>query len=570
MSPAKKKILFLVPVHIAYDAYVAPPDNARTVLKQGRVLNSLATDLPLGLLSISAYLKRFLDLEVELVDFNVEVSALEQFDYSSFAAFAREFLTQRVADHFAPDFVGISCLFSPSYQNFMDLGAVVKEVWPQAFLVGGGNIPTNAYQHVHEAGGFAHYDALCFGEGEKPMLGLLSAASPAAYAQQSDTWITASKLQGLFLPKHDFLADLDEIPFYDYTLCDHGRHNLNPVMTAYAAHSNSMVYHIMTSRGCPFHCTFCASHQVHGRKMRYHSLDRVFADIHRLRTDYGANTLVFQDDHFMADKDRVLKILGFVEQEKISAIFQNGLTLYSLDFETLSAFKRAGVNQLVLPLESGSEKVLKHQMKKPLKMSISRQVTEDCRTLGIYTNSNILIGLPGETREDIEQARLNLRTIPSNWYHVVCASPVVGSEIHKVSLKKGFISGEVLGADYRKAVINTPDFDAAYIQEMQYVFNLELNFLYNSDLRRGELEVAERGFKNVLNLRPDHVLANLCLALIALKRNDMAAAETYLAQSREHADNGHWDKYLELMALTVPASVAGLAQTFEDKWATVQ
>lgn len=567
MHISKKKILFLVPIHISYESYVSPSNNARTVNKNGRILNSLPTDLPLGFLSISAYLKKHIDVDIRLVDFNVEVSALDDFEFPSFAAFAQDFLAKKAADGFVPDMVGISSLFSPSYQNFIDLGQVAKAQWPNCFVVGGGNIPTNSYRHIFETGGFEHFDALCFGEGEKPMLGLLQADSAADYVTRSDSWITASKLMDFFAPQHSFLVDLDEIPFYDYALCNHGRHGLNPVMTAYATHSDSTGYHIMTSRGCPFHCTFCASHQVHGRKMRYHSLERVFADIHRLMNEYGARTLIFQDDHFMADKARVLKILAFIELEKLNAIFQNGLTLYSLDFETLSAFKRAGVHQLVLPIESGSEKVLKLQMKKPLKTRISRQVAEDCRKLDIYTNANILIGLPGETKQDIEDARSNLRSIPANWYHVVCASPVVGSEIHKIASEKGYVSGNVLGADYRTAVINTPEFTTDYIQDMQYVFNLELNFLYNNDLRLANYSLAEAGFQNVLNLRPDHVMAHLCLAYLRQKRGDLPAARGHFDKAKAHYRVGDWKKHMQIMGFTLPTDPASIVTCFETKWA---
>lgn len=567
MLTKNRKILFLVPVHISYESYTSPPRNARTQLKNGRIFNTLATDLPLGLLSISAYLKKNLSVDIRLIDFNVEVFGLEEFNYPSFADFAKEFLKSHFEENFTPEMIGVSSLFSPSYQNFIDLGKVTKEIWPDCFLVGGGNIPTNSYQHIYKTGGFQYFDALCFGEGEKPMAGLIAADSAQAHAEQSDSWITQNKLKGTFVPKHDFITDLDEIPFYDYDLCRHGRHSLNPVMTSYAAHSDSRGYHIMTSRGCPFHCTFCASHQVHGRKMRYHSLERVFSDIHRLVNEYSANTLIFQDDHFMADKSRVLEILKFIEQEKLNAIFQNGLTLYSLDFETLSAFKQAGVNQLVLPLESGSEKVLKYQMKKPLKMSISRKVAEDCRKLDIYTNSNVLIGLPGETKQDIEEARINLRSIPSNWYHVVCASPVVGSEIHKISTDNGYISGNVLGADYRTAVINTPDFSAEYIQEMQYVLNLELNFLYNNDLRLGKYSTAEAGFRNVLNLRPDHLMAHLCLAYLFSKQGEIDYSRQHLRQCHKCAAAGDWEKYLEIMGLDLPSNITQLEVCFEQRWA---
>lgn len=562
-----RKILFLVPVHISYESFTSPPKNARTVLKNGRVFNSVATDLPLGLLSISAYLKKYKQVEVKLVDLNVEVSALDSFEYDSFAEFATQYLRAHLGQEFVPDIVGISSMFSPSYNNFIALGEVAKALWPQSFVVGGGHIPTNSYHHIYQAGGFAFFDALCFGEGEKPMLGLVNAEYPGAYAEQSDSWITNCKLQGVFTPHHDFLNDLDEIPFYDYSLCDQGRHALNPLTTAYAVHSDTTGYHIMTSRGCPFYCTFCASHQVHGRKMRYHSLERVFADIRRLVEEYSARILIFQDDHFMADRERVLKILAFLKHEKINAIFQNGLSLYALDYKMLSAFKWAGVNQLVLPIESGSEKVLKYQMKKPLKMSISQRVADDCRKLGIYTNSNILIGLPGETKEDIEQARLALRKIPSNWYHVVCASPVVGSEIHKMASEKGYISGNVLGADYRTAVINTPDFSAEYIQDMQYVLNLELNFLYNNDLRLGQYEIAAKAFRNVLSLRPDHLLANLCLAYIHARRGEYKQAQEYLDTGHSHFLAGNWEKYMRIMNLTLPSTPQEIVTVFESFWA---
>lgn len=561
-----KNILFLVPVHISYESYVSPPKNARSVIKGQKIFNSLATDLPLGPLSISAYIKKHINANVRLIDFNVEVNSLDEFNFPDFKTFIKQYLSENTAAGFIPDIIGISSLFSPSYQNFIDLGEAAKAQWPSAYIVGGGNIPTNSYQHIFATGGFQYFDALCFGEGEKPMLGLLQSTSYQQYAEESDSWITASKVKTQFSPKHDFIDNLDEIPFYDYELCNHGRHGLNPVMTSYASHSDSTGYHIMTSRGCPFLCTFCASHRVHGRKMRYHSLERVFSDLRRLIDEYSARTIVFQDDHLMSDKERVLEILKFIKDRKLTAIFQNGLTLYSLDHDVLTAFKDAGVNQLVLPIESGSEKVLKLQMRKPLKMSISQRVAEDCRRLGIYTDANILIGLPGETKQDIQDARLRLRSIPVNWFHVVCASPVVGSEIHQIATDFEYITGDVLGADYRTAVINTPDFSASYIQDMQYIFNLELNFLYNSDLRLGNYDTAQTGFNNVLSLRPDHAMAHLCLAYICAKTHNEQKGRDHLLQAIQLQHNGEWFKYFELMNIQLPKHFDLVEATFEEKW----
>ena len=108
--------------------------------------------------------------------------------------------------------------------------------------------------------------------------------------------------------------------------------------------------------------------------------------------------------------------------------------------------------------------------------------------------------MPGETKDDIKQALENLKSVPSNWFHVVCASPIVGSEMHEhAPLKNGFISGETLGADYRFAfIINTNDFSSDYIQKMQYIFNLDLNFVNNNDMKYKNYHNGVHGFKNTI------------------------------------------------------------------------
>ncbi|OLZ87249.1 B12-binding domain-containing radical SAM protein [Chromobacterium violaceum] len=515
----------------------------------GKVYNIPRTDLPLGPLSISAYLKKFLSLDVKLIDFNAEVNALDAVPFDCFEALCRHFF-QQIRD-FQPDFVGISSLFSPSFPNFMDCGRVAKEVWPDSIVVGGGNIPTNSYEQIYRDMGCTFFDGLCFGEGEKPMLHLLESDDPRAFLASSDTWITRGKVMGaeLFAPKHDFIDDLDEIPFFDYDLCDIDKHEINQVVASYHNLDKTRGFHVMTSRGCPFLCTFCASHRTHGRSMRYHSLERVREDFTRLVEKYNAATVIFQDDHLMADSDRVYKILDIVKSLKLHSVYQNGLTLYALDRPMLEAFWDAGVRHLVLPVESGSEKVLKKQMRKPLKMKISERVAKDCRELGIYTNTNILIGMPGETKADLEDARRNLREIASNWFNIACASPIVGSEIHEISKAKGYIKINDLGSDYRTAVINTEDFSAEFIQEYQYFMNLDLNFVHNYDLRCGNYAWAERGLKNVLRLKSDHAFAHYYLAQCYRGLGQAELADQHYASYLESIKTPFWGRWAWIFGL---------------------
>ncbi|PKU25978.1 B12-binding domain-containing radical SAM protein [Telmatospirillum siberiense] len=548
-----KRVLFLIPMHVEFESFVNPIFNMRTFAKSdGKIFSTLATDLPIGPLSMSAYIKKFEDVDVKLIDFNVEAMLAPTFNYDRFYDFCYDVMKDL---SFVPDIVGVSSLFGPSFFNFIDCAKVAKSLFKDALVIGGGNIPTNSYKYIYNDLKCAYFDALCFGEGEKPLLALLRAPDVRSYLEESNSWITMDKIRNSpagFFPVHDFIENLDEIPFYDYGLVDITRHGLNPLTTGFKAvidAGQKQSYHVMTSRGCPYFCTFCASHRVHGRKMRYHSLERVREDLVRLKNECGAQTIIFQDDHLMSDRERVYEILRMVKELEFSALFQNGLTLYALDRPMLEAFYDAGVRHLVLPVESGSEKVLKEQMHKPLKIKISKRVAEDCRDLGIYTNTNILIGMPGETKKDIDEAIENLKDIPVNWFNIACASPLAGSEMHEIALRKGYISGEVLGSDYHKALIETEDFTPEFIQEKRYLMNLELNFVFNNDMRCGRYDLAVKGFDNVLRFRSDHAFAyyflTKCYQELGLENDHQEALEGYL----KYKTNPSWQKYFEYFNL---------------------
>lgn len=553
-KPMNKKqkteiLLFLVPVHVTFESFLNPTDNSRSYRKKdGKFYNSLSTDIPLGPISMSSYLKKFVEIEVKLIDFNVELNHEEGCDYRTFDEYCYAFLSGLT---YTPDIVGVSSLFSPSLHNFLACGKVAKELWPDALVLGGGNIPTNSYSTLYKEMKSDFFDAFCFGEGEKPLKDLLTSKCRKSFLDSSDTWITEYKLSKdtLFVPKHDFIDNLDDIPFFDYDLVDITRNAINPNISSFHSVENKRGFHIMTSRGCPYLCTFCASHKTHGRKMRYHNIARVREDLEKLKREYGAEQIIFQDDHLMGDKERVFALLKIIKSLELNSLYQNGLTLYALDREMLEAFYDAGVRHLVLPVESGSEKVLKEQMRKPLKMHISERVAADCRDLGIYTNTNILIGMPGETKADIEDARYNLRKIKTNWFNVVCASPLVGSDMHALALEKNYISGDTLGADYRKAVIDTEDFTSEYIQRMQYVFNLELNFIYNQDIMAGEFEMALLGFRNVIKLRNDHAFAYYFSALCYKELNDFDNCDLALLNFEKYRTSPFWQEWVDFYDL---------------------
>jgi radical SAM superfamily enzyme YgiQ (UPF0313 family) len=502
-----KNMLFIIPPNMIYDRFVNPGFNERVTVKKSGKYGSPITDMPLGILSMSAYLKKHSDVKTKLIDFNIILNKLDSFEYKSFSDLFRGILSGKEWINYSPSIIGISALFTPTYRNMMDLADIARQIFPEAIIIAGGGVPTNLYRRIFEEN--TSFDALCYGEGEKPLLGLVKSDDKIKYLEESLSWITREKVKKVVVFSHDFIEDLNEIPFYDYSILDPEVYGLSPTLTNYANFENNKhtLFHYMTSRGCPYRCCFCASNTVHGRKMRYHSINRVRDDFVRLKSEFNANIINFQDDHLMASKERVHEIINIAKEIGLQLYFQNGITISSLDRKMLEAMKTAGVTDLVLPIESGSNRVLRDIMHKPLDLSIVQKVVNDCRQLGIDTDANILIGLPGETKQDIEDTRIFLRSLDANWFRIVVATPLVGSEMYEICIKNNYLSDDGIGCDYKKAVVNTDDFTAEYIEKTAYLLNLEINFVGNSDFRLGNYKKALERFENTIKVKDDHAFA---------------------------------------------------------------
>ncbi|MCR4376853.1 MAG: B12-binding domain-containing radical SAM protein [Rhodospirillales bacterium] len=521
------RILFIIPPHLFFEDFLHPLSNAKQIRKKdGKLYGSLVTDMPLGALSLSAYIKKYCKtkVETELVDFNIELNEIDTFAHASPSEYYEEYLRNELGSE--PDIIALSALFSSSYYNLLDIVACCRKIFPNALILAGGSVPTSMYEYLYKA--TDAFDALCYGEGEVPFTQLIDAEDRNTFIDQHPSWITPKKIAEKAMFSHDFIEDLDEIPFYDYAICKMAKYGANPAIMAYGSIKDKIDnFHVMTSRGCPFRCTFCASHKVHGRAMRYYSMDRVKEDLLRLKDMYGAKIIVFQDDHFMADTERAKEIARFVSSLGLKAVFQNGLTLYALDRDMLQVLKNAGADQLVLPVESGSARVLKEIMRKPLKLAIAERVADDCRDLGIYTNVNILIGMPGETKKDIEDSRQFLRKLNANWKIIIVATPLVGAEMHDICVEKNYIDSADIGCDFRKAVVETEDFTAKYIQDITYDINLDVNFLYNTDFRLGEYELALKGFETAIRAKDDHGFAYHYASMCYEQLGDLEKSEEY-------------------------------------------
>ncbi len=365
--------------------------------------------------------------------------------------------------------------------------------------------------------------------------------------------ITKEKVGNKQSYQHDFIEDLDEIPFLDYGILDTNDYKLSPILATFPLAKEKMrSMPIETSRGCPHRCCFCASHTVHGRKMRYYSTNRVREDFKRLREQYDTRAIIFFDDHLMADKKKVFEIVNILNDLGLTAFFPSSLALYALDRKMLEALKSVGLNQLVLSVESGSDRVLREIMHKPLNLSVVKRVIADCRQLEIAADVAILIGLPGDTKQDIEDARVFLKTLNATWFRINIATPLVGSEMLDTCVKRKYLKGEYIGCDYKRAIVETEDFTVEYLQEKIYSLNLELNFVENGDFRLGNYETALKGFENTIRVKDDHAFAYYFAAKCCKKMNlDKKYLEYKVKYQKIIEESIFWRKYVSQFGLVM-------------------
>jgi len=515
----KTRVLFVIPPLIPLDHLLSHDPS------QQWATNS---SVPIGVLSIAAYTTEAMSttkcatpkraaakrtgVDFSVLDLNL---ALGDHMKSSSTVEWKPFLDscmRKAAGERSIDIVGISAIFNSNAGYLSSIANTAKQLWPDVHVVTGGGLPTNLSSVVFDMA--PSIDAIAVGEGEKPFRGLVQAEDRAAYLGQAAGWITKKRLSAGEVPVMDLVENLDDIPYLRYDLVDYTRYQ--ECNRYHGDKSTDMVTaSIMTSRGCPYRCNFCSSHTVHGRKVRYHSPDRVLEEIRWLKETYGVNVLLIEDDLFLSRRKSALKILEGLAEEDMTIEFPNGLALMHLDEEMICALKSAGLKMATLAVESGTERVLREIIHKPYRnLEMVRNVVGRLRDQDLYIRAFFIIGFPGETQEEILKSVQFMKDTGFNWVCIMIASPIAGSELYAACLDNGLlISDRLEDFHYGKCNIRLPHSTPAEIEKRRYMINLEVNFIENFDIKHGRPDLALTGFNDVINRVPGHAFAHYCAAL---------------------------------------------------------
>lgn len=382
-----------------------------------------------------------------------------------------------------PDVIGIS-VYSTQYPYYKRLVASLKEKFPDIPIIAGGPGATFSYNIFLN---HTETDICVIGEGDITFpelldnLDMLDAVDGIAYKADGQIVVTSQRRQ---------VADIDSLPLPDREFFDFDRYVLNS-MKHQAYFKNLRCNSLITSRGCPYHCTFC-SKTFSGSRMR--SIESIETELFILKDEYRLEAVEFDDELVLINKKRAIDICEMMKRVDLPWGCQGRINV--VNDEVMGQLSDAGCRYVGYGVESYTQSILDN-MKKRIKVSQIIPVIELTRKYGIEPLIQYMYGFPGEDDQSIENTYQFFKEIDYPFIGMI-TTPLPGTPLYEMAVEQGKIDDEeaylldlTSGYNYSKPLANMTDFtDQEFIQKRQDLEN-KINAAY---YRRHPVEFAKSLF----------------------------------------------------------------------------
>jgi radical SAM superfamily enzyme YgiQ (UPF0313 family) len=296
-----------------------------------------------------------------------------------------------------PDILGLSC-WSDIRFSTIRTSDIARRLNKNVKIIIGGSHASFFPEHMFK---LTSVDVVVIGEGEQTLKELL-------IAYKSNKPVT--KIQGIAYKKNNkiiitkprkLIDNLDQIPFPVYDGLDLSKYRGDDKFSIKNGVINGMM---ISSRGCPYQCTFCSTCLYWKRKWRARSPINTVNEMEELYNKYQVTNIRFWDDHFTLNQSRAIQICKEIIKrglhKKLS--WSTSLRVDCLNDRTIKWMKKAGCNKLIFGVESGSETILAN-IKKGFKVKHIKKAFKLCHKYGVYANASIMVGNKGENNQTIQE-----------------------------------------------------------------------------------------------------------------------------------------------------------------------
>ena len=367
---------------------------------------------------LTAIVKNICDFSV--IDANVNEMDFEQ-------------TQQAIADSRA-DIVMISAL-SVDYQlQYHKVAELAKAALSNCITMMGGVYPTTLPEQVLED---ENIDIIMQGHAEERLPRILQTIMSGDLSALSKEHGLGFRDQGkiFFTPLKSQLYQISEMIKPDYSCIDIEKYFL--LQKKYSAKNyttecaEKRSVNIIASYGCPYNCFFCANRSLSGSHVVYRPIEDILEEIDYFVREHRIEQISFMDDNIVSDKVRAKKLFRELIERNYKLEIQIGnLAAWDLDEEILHLLHDAGCTRIGISVESGSQRVLYQIMHKPLNLTIIPPLVDKFRELDIMMIADFIIGLPGETWEDIRSSFDFAYKMNADLCNFNIAVPYPGTELY--------------------------------------------------------------------------------------------------------------------------------------------
>jgi radical SAM superfamily enzyme YgiQ (UPF0313 family) len=337
------------------------------------------TNPKLGLMCLSAYIKRYgykdvKIIDLELVPWNFETFCRHVIDYS-------------------PDLVGIQCM-STNLESAYRICRFVRESLKNAKIVLGGPHFNSRPEDVFK---YFDIDFVVQGEGEETFLELVQSMGEISH-YKNIKGLVFRDVDGLVVRNEirELNHKLDDLPFPDYADLYEG--------TPFCAHPYSKtgrMMTLMTSRGCPFRCAFCDTPNIAGTKVRTRSVENVLDELKIMQRKYGVSEFSFKDSNFNISKKWVREFADKVTRQNMDMSYFANYRFEVLNESFVEPLKQSGCSLIFSGVES-TDPFVKEVLGKPTPMDQICRADAAIKKYDIKNLYSFMFGSPGDTEESLE------------------------------------------------------------------------------------------------------------------------------------------------------------------------
>lgn len=329
-----------------------------------------AVSLPLGVLSIGTYLKAH-GHEVKIADRSVSHVNIK-----------------KTAEDYKPDIIGISLLSVKHLDGAMSTTKKLRSLGVP--IVWGGPFCDVSDPAILLRDGGADY--ISFSEGEGTWLEMVTLLSEGKNFENCPGIAYVKDGKTVKTPDRPFL-DLAAMPELDYSLVD------VPAYSQYLYGCKNLMY-VYMAKGCPAHCTFCTNQLSHKCTYRRRDLAKFMNETRYLVENFGVDGFYFGDEMFCLNKDEFYECCDAFDESGLSFHWGFQTRIGVLGKDEIERAYRSGCRWIDFGIESGNKEQLK-LMKKGIPYDMIEPTFKWCSDAGIVCLANFIVGLPGETEEQL-------------------------------------------------------------------------------------------------------------------------------------------------------------------------